>query len=196
MKTLEDAWNWYRAVSEGMKRLAHLAKFWGEFPWSRGDEWITRVERDNVLRHVEALDMKNDAQVVTDEHDDLAILVLFSVFEAIVRDLLRTQLAPEISRLRHASLKEAGKQVLEAVEHGSFGRLLEAFKLEERDKNLVEQVNQVRAWRNWVAHGRRPEMRPDAEVRPLDAHKRLSEFLQLVLSLNPTDPLPPATGMP
>lgn len=185
MKTLEDAWNWYRVVAEGTKRLAHLAKFWGQFPWGQGDEWIARVERDNVLRHVEAVDLSNGARVVNDEHDDLAILVLFSVFEAVVRDHLKTQLAPEISRLRHPSLVKAGKEVEEAVEHGSFGRLLQAFKLEEKDKNLVEQVNQIRAWRNWVAHGRRQEMRPrDAEVRPRDAYERLNEFLKLILSLN------------
>lgn len=189
MKTLEEAWAWYNAVTEGMRRLAHLAKYWSDFPWGQADAWVTRVERDNVLRHVEAFDLTSDAKTVTDEHDDLAVLVLFSVFEAIVRDHLKDQLIPEINQLQHPSLKKAGKDVLEAVEHGSFGLLLQAFKLEEKEKNLVEQVNQIRAHRNWVAHGRRPEMKPAAYVEPRDAYERLSQFLKLILSLNPTNPL-------
>jgi hypothetical protein len=39
MKTLEDAWGWYRAVAEGAKRLTHLAKFWNDFPWGQGNRW-------------------------------------------------------------------------------------------------------------------------------------------------------------
>ncbi len=182
MTTLDEAWRWYEAVAEGMRRLTHLAKFWGEFPWGRKDEWVSRVEGDNVLRHVEAVTMAADAQVVTNEHDDLAVLVLFSVFEAVVRDLLKTQLVPEINRLQHPSLKKAGREVEADVENGSFGRLIEAFKLEDKDKNLVEQVNQIRAHRNWVAHGRRPEMQPKAFVRPRDAYERLTQFLELIRS--------------
>lgn len=191
MRTLKEAWAWYEAVTKGMKRLTHLAKFWGEFPWGQGDEWVNRVAQDNVLRDVEAVTLAKDAKTVTDEHDDLAILVLFSVFEAVVRDNLKTQLAPEISRLKHPSLRKAGKEVEEAVEHGSFGRLLEAFKLDDSHKSLVEQVNQIRRWRNWVAHGRRPETRPNDEVRPRDAYERLGEFLSLLLTSDTTDSLPP-----
>lgn len=195
MTTLDDAWMWYRAVADGMKRLTHLAKFWGKFPWGQQDEWVAQVERDNVLRHVESVHLAGNAELVTNEHDDLAVLVLFSVFEAIVRDHLKTQLAPEINRLQHPNLKKAGKDVLDSVEHGSFGLLLQAFKLEEKEKNLVEQVNQVRAHRNWVAHGRRPEMRPQTYVRPRDAYERMSEFLKLILSLNAVSPpIAPPTG--
>lgn len=192
MRTLTEAWTWYEAVTKGMNRLTHLGKFWGEFPWGQGDEWVRRVERDNVLRHVESIALTGDADVVMSEHDDLAVLVLFSVFEAVVRDHLKSQLAPEISRLRHPSLQRAGRDVEEAVEHGSFGRLLDAFKLDDANKNLVEQVNQVRRWRNWVAHGRRPDMRPEAEVRPRDAYERLSEFLDLLRALDATQ----AGGVP
>ncbi|MBY0457015.1 MAG: hypothetical protein K2V38_06740 [Gemmataceae bacterium] len=197
MTTLEDAWRWYQAVAECTKRLTHLAKFWGEFPWGQGDEWVRRVERDGVLRHVETVQLVEDVEVILDEHDDLAVLVLFSVFEATVRARLKTQLAPELGNLRHPSLVEAGKAVEEAIEHGSFGRLFQAFKLEEKDKNLVAQVNQIRQWRNWVAHGRRPEMRPAAEVQPSDAYKRLGEFLNLLSTFDSVDtttlPPPPAT---
>ncbi|WP_148087562.1 hypothetical protein [Gemmata obscuriglobus] len=132
MRTLNDAWRWYQAVAEGMKRLTHIAKFWGEFPWEQSDEWVARVKQNNVLRHVEAVQMSTEAKVVSDEHDDLAVLVLFSVFEAVVRDRLRSQLEPEISQLKHPSLVRAGEEVEERIAHGSFGKLLQAFKLNER----------------------------------------------------------------
>ncbi len=188
MTTLEEAWVWYRAVAEGMQRLAHLANFWGGFPWGEGHRWVSQVERDNVLRHVEVDVLERDAKAVTDEHDDLAVLVLFSVFEANVRDHLKAQLAPELGRLRHPSLVKAGEEVAEAIEQGSFGKLLQAFKIEAKDKDLVEQVNQIRKHRNWVAHGRRPDMKPDAAVEPRVAYERLREFLLLIRSLDPSSP--------
>ncbi len=43
------------------------------------------------------------------------------------------------------------------IEHGSFHWVLEVFK--PYGAGLVEEVNQVRKYRNWVAHGRRPKGR-------------------------------------
>lgn len=185
-----------RGRDQRNEALAHLAKFWGEFPWDQGNEWVDRVAKDNVLRVVEAVDLSRDADTVTNEHDDLAVLVLFSVFEAVVRDHLKSQLAPEIGRLKHPSLRKAGREVAEAVEHGSFGRLLEAFKIADDHKSLIEQVNQIRRWRNWVAHGRRLEMRPKEEVRPRDAYDRLSEFLALLHGLDAVDSSPGTDNTP
>jgi hypothetical protein len=193
MTTLEDAWRWYSAIADGMKWLTRLAKYWGQFPWGLGDEWVRLVERDGVLKAVEVNHLTSVAETVLPEHDDLAVLVLFSVFEANVRDHLKKQLEPEVARLTHPSLVKAGSDVLDDVAHGSFGRLLEPFKLEDKDKDLIEQVNQVRRYRNWVAHGRRAEMNPGVVVRPLDAYERLSEFLKLVQALGPPT-LSPLTG--
>src|SRR5947209_2096131 len=123
MTTLDEAWAWYQAAAEGARRLTHLAKFWDELPWEEADEWVTRIGRDNVLRGVEADQMEREAKQVADELDDLAVLVLFSVFEANVRDLVVTQLRPEIDRLTHPALKKAGEDVLQAVAEGSFFRV-------------------------------------------------------------------------
>jgi hypothetical protein len=151
-------------------------------PWE-DDAWAARLAADNVLRHVEADQMAQDAQVVTDELDDLAVLVLFSVFEATVRDLVEAQVAPEVGHLRHAALIKAGKDVLRAIEEGSFFQLLEPYKTTHAD--LVEQVTQVRRHRNWVAHGRRPDKHPGPIVRPSDAYQRLKEFLAAVRGPEP-----------
>jgi hypothetical protein len=43
------------------------------------------------------------------------------------------------------------------------------------DVNLTEEVNQVRRYRNWVAHGRRMEQ--PAAVDPATAYDRLKRFL-------------------
>jgi len=183
MGTLDAAWAWYVAARDGAKRLSHLAKFWDDFPWAQDDAWVKRVERDNVLRHVSGIDLTDGARALTAELDDLAVLVLFSVFEAQVRQLVREQVEPEVAGLRHPSLVHAGEEVLEALAQGSFGRMLQAFKLTGDDKNLVEQVNQIRAYRNWVAHGRREDMRPSDTVIPKDARDRLQAFLDRVREL-------------
>jgi hypothetical protein len=58
---------------------------------------------------------------------------------------------------------------------GRILRLLGYFR--NQDARLVEKVNQVRRYRNWVAHGRRT-IRP-AAVHPAEAHERLKQFLDL-----------------
>ena len=62
------------------------------------------------------------------------------------------------------------------IEHGSFYQLLEVFK--GRGAELVEEVNQVRRYRNWVAHGRRTA-KPDS-VDPETAFSRLKRFLNVL----------------
>lgn len=64
MTTLEDAWNWYEAVRAGMNQLTHLAKYWSDFPWGEDLPWITRLERDNVLRDLEPVTMVQGAETV------------------------------------------------------------------------------------------------------------------------------------
>jgi hypothetical protein len=61
----------------------------------------------------------------------------------------------------------------DSIEQGSFFRVLEPYK--DVDANLVEEVNQVRRYRNWVAHGRRTDQ--PAAVDPTTAYGRLKRFL-------------------
>jgi len=48
------------------------------------------------------------------------------------------------------------------------------------DAGLVEEVNQVRKYRNWVAHGRHAA-RPDS-VDPETAYTRLDRFLKAMVN--------------
>jgi hypothetical protein len=62
----------------------------------------------------------------------------------------------------------------EAIEQGSFFKVLEPFK-PDIGTDLVQQVHQVRKYRNWVAHGRRGL--PENAVDPRTACDRLQRFL-------------------
>jgi hypothetical protein len=81
-------------------------------------------------------------------------------------------------RLRHELIIQIVTDATDEIEHGSFYRVLEVFK--GLDANLVEKVNQVRRYRNWVAHGRRTA-KPDA-VDPETAFRRLKDFLDVLVT--------------
>jgi hypothetical protein len=49
------------------------------------------------------------------------------------------------------------------------------------DTDLTEEVNQVRTFRNWVAHGRRDE--PPNNVHPDQAIDRLQRYLERLADL-------------
>jgi hypothetical protein len=104
------------------------------------------------------------------------VLLLFSVFEAVVRKRVLDEVEAELPPLRHVAVKRALDEMKEGIEHGSFFKVLEPYK--ELDANLIEEVNQVRRYRNWVAHGRRTAQ--PAAVNPTTAYDRLKRFLDLL----------------
>ncbi|HEX4610424.1 MAG TPA: hypothetical protein VH092_19695 [Urbifossiella sp.] len=176
MTTLGEAWAWYRATKVGAERLARLAKYWDGLPWDDGPPAVNRIGRDNILGHVDSMTLAGDATASEVGLADLAVLVLFSVFEAQVRDWVKAGMRPELEQLRDPTLRKAGQDSIRTVEDGSFGRVLEPYK-SPAGPDLVEEVNQVRKYRNWVAHGRRPDGRPEVEIDPRAAYDRLTRFL-------------------
>ncbi len=160
MTTLDDAWRWYGSIRQQAKLTSRLAgKYWPDLPW----EGV--IGRDDFIRDINPEHLKEAASFVTDQLDDLAVLVLFSVFEATVRETVLASVRPEVEQLRHPSLRHAAKEACEAIENGSFFRVLDPFKA-DGNANLIEQVNQVRRYRNWVAHGRRSDPRAQSTRRP------------------------------
>lgn len=177
MTSLADAWQWYEAV----RRQATLARrlcgvHWNQLPWDG------RFGRDDFFRDLDPLRTATEAGVVADELADLAVVVLFSVFEATVRDAVLTAARPEAERLTHPALRAAAEDALGWIAEGSFFRVLEPFKAGGH-ADVIEQVNQVRRYRNWVAHGRRGSA--PASVTPEAARERLERFLALVLPPGP-----------
>jgi hypothetical protein len=182
--SLADAWRWYVSTKELTLAMQALGKrHWVSLPWG-GD-----LGKDNRLRHIEAPEILGWAEVILDDLDDLCVLLLFSVFEATVRERALSDVNAALPPLRHPALRHAVKELKEALEHGSFYKVTEAYK--SLDPNLVEQVNQVRQYRNWVAHGRRGE--PQNKVDPRAAYDRLQRFLDL-LNNAPAGPDRPQPG--
>jgi len=176
IKTLEDAQRWYEAVKKLVEMMDRIARRY----WREDIEQKTLNETlytDTYLKEFEAATIQDLAQVVIKDLDDLAVLLLFSVFEANVRDRTLEEMALElVTPPSHPALVKAVEDAKEAVEHGSFGRLTEAYK--SLDSNVKTQVDQVRRYRNWVAHGRRGAS--ENNVDPERALKRLGDFLKLL----------------
>jgi hypothetical protein len=172
MNTLGDAWRWYAAVKQQAKLARRLAaKHWGDLPWNDG------LGRDVFLRELDPAQVVKEAEFITDELADLAVVVLFSVFEAAVRETVLAEIKPEVEQLRHPALRHAADDARDWIAEGSFFRVLQPFKAEGQ-ADLVEQVNQVRRYRNWVAHGRRGP--PPATTTPEAAYERLQQFLTVI----------------
>jgi hypothetical protein len=169
MTTLEEAWKWYQGVKTSLRRFAHLAdKFWDELPWDG------RLDRDNTFRVLDRTTVSDDARTGLSELDDFAVFVLFSVFEAVVRERVLSDTKSAREAVTHPALKYWMSQAEESIRERSFFALLESFKAPHRN-DLIEGVNQVRKYRNWVAHGR--QGRKEESVTPQTAYERLREFL-------------------
>ena len=169
MTTLDEAWAWYQAV----RRLAKLTRRLAENHWdSLG--WEGSPGKDEFLRNLNPENLAEEAASITDALADLAVLVLFSVFEATVREAVLAEVLPEVERLSHPALRHAAGEACERIENGSFFGVLKPFKTLQTN-DLIEEVNQVRQYRNWVAHGRRGHS--PVRVTPEMAFDRLTRFL-------------------
>jgi len=166
--SLADAWKWYTSVRDLTRSMKSLGtKYWDALPWDGP------LGQDNRLRELEASKIADWSGTTLDDLDDLCVLLLFSVFESIVRERALTDVAAELPPLRHPALQHAVKMLNETLEHGSFSKVTEAYK--SMDPDLTEQVNQIRKYRNWVAHGRRGS--PENTIDPSAAFERLQQFL-------------------
>lgn len=179
MMTLEGAWDWYLTVRKQLGLFARL----GRAHWDRLPADCT-VWGDDRLKEVGAKEIVEASALGLDHLDDFAVLVLFSVFESVVRDRALAEIRGERERLSHPLVIRIVESARDDIENGSFFRVLDAYKAKV-DVNLVEEVDQVRRYRSWVAHGRRgagPE-----SVEPAIAYERLHRFLaELERSSPPT----------
>jgi hypothetical protein len=173
LRTLADARSWYEATKRSLARMQRLGqKHWGDPSLENASIW-----RDDDFRMVEASHIEADTRVSLKPIDDLAVVVLFSVFESRVRDYLIELIEPQAKGITNPILKEAADDAMQGVKEGSFyRRVLEPLKKQGQVlADLVTQVDQVRDYRNWVAHGRRDA--PSNNVTPDMAYNRLAEFL-------------------
>jgi hypothetical protein len=174
MNTLTDAWDWYEATKRNLGRMLRLAsKHWDNLSLADVSIW-----QDDHFKTLIAPVIVAETTVSLKPIDDLAVVVLFSVFESQVRDYLVERIKPEVELLTDPILKEAAADAIQGVEEGSFyRRVLSPLKAQARiSADLVTQIDQIRDYRNWVAHGRRE--RTDTNiVTPRVAYERLKTFL-------------------
>lgn len=173
MKTLGDAWAWYESARLNLHRMRRLgARHWDDASLEHASLW-----RDDQFKEVEASHIARETALALEPLDDLGVLVMFSVFEAVVRDQLERDVRASAAGLGHPVLRHAAEEALDGIRQGSFANnVLGPLKVQGQvPAELAEQVRQVREYRNWVGHGR-GAARP-ATVTPLDAYDRLREFL-------------------
>ena len=168
MMTLAEAWNWYEKTKKQLTLFGRIGrKHWENLPWDG------ELGKDDKLKTLVAGDIEADTNFCVDHWRDFAILILFSAFESILRDRAQSDVQSERDRLNHPLVTRILDEAIQDIEQSSIFRVLDVFK--GQDANLVEEVNQVRRYRNWVAHGRRGE--PQSVVDPESAYDRLKRFL-------------------
>jgi hypothetical protein len=169
MSSLKDARDWHLAAREQAGYLRRLGtRFWDR------TEWAEALNQDNHFRHVDGTELQDGSQIILKDLDDLGVPLMFSVFEAIVRERALADVENSLPRRLHPAVRHAVVEPKKVSEGGAFGRVTRAFK--SRDHDLVEKGDRVRRYRNRVAHGRRDDQ-PSA-VTPRDAYDRLTEFLE------------------
>lgn len=81
MKTLADAWSWYQATKRNLARLRRL----GEKHWTDPSLADATLWQDDYFRMLEASDIVAETRISLEPIDELAVVVLFSVFESTSR---------------------------------------------------------------------------------------------------------------
>jgi hypothetical protein len=168
ISSLDDAQRWYegvRALANDMERIGR--RYWDVEPLAEV------LSRDNRFRDLASSTIGDRSRNVLADLDDLGVLLLFSAFEAIVRERALVDVERTLPSTLYPAVSGAVEDLKRDLRRGSFRKVTNAFRT--MDGSLVEEVNQVRRYRNWVSHGRRG-VRPEF-VNPAKAYERLARFL-------------------
>lgn len=179
MKTLGDAWAWFRNARNNLERMQRI----GSRYWDAETIIDTTIWQDERFKRLESEDIIAETTIALEPLNDLGILVLFSVFESAVRSHLESTLTPIISTLENSLLQQAGEDLLEGIRQGSFtNNVLTPLKVQRHlSPELCDKVKQVRDYRNWVAHGKRmPKPESVINLTVSESYLRLKEFLDLL----------------
>ncbi len=178
MMTFDEARDWYIKTRKQLELLGRVGRrHWDHLPWDG------ELGRDEKLKRIEADDIVADTGFSLGHLDDFAVLILFSAFESSLRDRARTDIQTDCERLVNPLATRILDEAARDLEQSSVFRVLELYK--SQDADLVEEVNQVRRYRNWVAHGRRGQS--PSEVDPESAYGRLRRFLARFVPPAPED---------
>ena len=92
----------------------------GTHHWDDVSLQSASIWTDEKFKQVEATEIEQETKVAIQPLNDLGVLVLFSVFEAVVRDHFEGEIKPLTAKLDHPILKDAAENVLEGIRQGSF----------------------------------------------------------------------------
>lgn len=172
LEELDDGFAWYRAARDSLTRMRRLGdRHWDGLPWDGP------LGRDDKFKEVESGKVTAEAVKALARLDELAVTVLFSIFEGAVRTAVVEQVRQASAALSHPVLRGAARDAAEAIDRGSFAAVLRAYS-RGGHADAAEKVRQVRRYRNWISHGRRgKQLRP---IPPQTVYDRLREFLEIV----------------
>lgn len=177
MKSLLDAWEWYESARTNLLRMRRL----GTHHWEDESLRNASIWWDEQFKEVTSSEIAQETTRALESLEDLGVLVLFSMFEAVVRDSLEQDIMPMMGGLGHPILEQAAERALEGIRQGSFANQVLA-PLQDQGQitpQLSDKVKQVRDYRNWVAHGKREPRDPAiVNLDAREAFKRLKEFLE------------------
>ena len=188
IETLDDAWEWYKSTRTIIDAMGRIGRDFWDLP-----EWHDALARDKKLRTLESAEIADLTRRAHADLDDIAVLMMFSVFEATVRDDAIDEVKRASATVDHPALRRAVALFVKTLNTGHFADIMDAYKSREAglsgeaegwDTGLSGEVEQVRAFRNWVAHGRR-EPNKSAAIDPTSAFDRLKRYLEKVILQKP-----------
>lgn len=171
---LEEAYRWYHSARKTFQRTSRLArKYWDDLPHD------LKLFQDAQFVELQAVTFEDDAITASSQLDDLGVLFLFASFEHEFREHVALQTISDADSLRHPVALKAINDVVRQVESDSLDRILSGYAASViNDDNLILRVQQIRHFRNWVAHGKHGD-RP-SHVDPITTYQILKEFLDIV----------------
>jgi hypothetical protein len=90
MIDLHDGWTWYVTTRKQLKLFGRFGrKHWDDLPWNG------MLGKDDELKSLEAELIVSDSAFCLDHLDDFAVLILFSVFESVVRAQVLSEVEDE-----------------------------------------------------------------------------------------------------
>ncbi len=95
MMDLDDAWHWYVTTRKQLQLSGRLGrKHWDDLPWGGP------LGRDDHFKQLGSDVVVADSKFCLEHLDDFAVLILFSVFESIVRDQVLSEVEDEKAEIR------------------------------------------------------------------------------------------------
>jgi hypothetical protein len=162
---LDPVMDWYRTANDSMRVTERALN--------------KNIKEAFTARHVfstlAVAESRRRIEAAKQELGRVVVLMLVAVFERTLRDFLLDIPRSAISSAEpvHQAVREA---VLDDIEFWRSEDVIDVFQAVPKD--LRGLIKNIIKYRNWVAHGHWLAKPPPANIDPVMAYRRLSEFLQ------------------